>query len=97
MKPQVIELQVENKNMDEMNKMITKTNHYQELIKTMEKEKGMKQILVRDKTKTKREYKNYIISEVHMEQSKLKDRSKELERLKTEITKMKVNIKCCIF
>ena len=25
MKPQVIELQVENKNMDEMNKMITKT------------------------------------------------------------------------
>ena len=55
MKPQVIELQVENKNMDEMNKMITKTNHYQELIKTMEKEKGMKQILVRDETKTKRE------------------------------------------
>ena len=31
-----------------------------------------------------------------MEQSKLKDRSKQHERLKTEITKMKVNMKCCI-
>ena len=30
MKSQVIELQAENKNMNEMNKMATKTNHYQE-------------------------------------------------------------------
>ena len=43
MKSQVIELQAENKNMNEMNTMTTKIN-YPELIKTMEKEKGMKQI-----------------------------------------------------
>ena len=46
MKSQVIELQVENKSMNEMNTMTSKTNHYQELIKTMDKEKDMKQILV---------------------------------------------------
>ena len=40
-KSQVIELQAVNKNMNEMNTMTIKTNHYQELIKTMEKEKGM--------------------------------------------------------
>ena len=55
MKSQVIELQAENKNMNEMNTMTTKTNHYQELIKTMEKEKGIKQILVTDNTAMKME------------------------------------------
>ena len=40
-----------------MNKRATKRNNYQELIKTMEKEKGMKQILVTDNTTMKMENK----------------------------------------
>ena len=55
MKSQIIELQAGNKNMNEiMNTMTTKTNQ-QELIKTMEKEKGIKQILVTDNTAMKME------------------------------------------
>ena len=53
MKSQVIELHAENKNMNEMNTVTAKTNHYQEFIKTMEKEKDMKQILVTDNTAMK--------------------------------------------
>ena len=48
---QVIELEAENENINEMNTiltMATKTNHQQKLVKTMEKEKDMKQILVTD-------------------------------------------------
>ena len=48
---QVIELEAENENINEMNTiltMATKTNHQQKLLKTMEKEKDMKQILVTD-------------------------------------------------
>ena len=33
MKSQIIELQAQNKNMNEINTLVTKTNHYQELIK----------------------------------------------------------------
>ena len=55
MKSQVIELQAENKNMNEMNKMATKTNHYQELLKMVEKGKGMKNILVTNTTSMKPE------------------------------------------
>ena len=58
MKPQIIELQAQNKNMNEINTLVTKTNHYQELIKTMKKEKGIKQILLTDNTAMKMEYKN---------------------------------------
>ena len=88
MKSQVIELQADNKHMNEMNTMTTKTNHYQELIKTMEKEKGMKQILVTDNTAMKIEIQK-LTSEIQRQQSGQKERSKETERLKTEITKMK--------
>ena len=50
-----------------MNAMTTKTNCYQELIKTMKREKGMKQILVTDNTAMKE------ISEVtNKEANKLK-------------------------
>ena len=49
MKSQVIELQTKSKNMNDMNTMTTKANH-QELIETIEKEKGIKQILVADNT-----------------------------------------------
>ena len=52
MKSQVTEHQAENKNMNDMNTMTTKVNH-QELIKTMGKEKGIKQILVTDNTAMK--------------------------------------------
>ena len=48
---QVIELEAENENINEMNTiltMATKTNHQQKLVKTMEKEKDMKQMLVTD-------------------------------------------------
>ena len=48
---QVIELEAENENINEMNTILTvatKTNHQQKLVKTMEKEKDMKQILVTD-------------------------------------------------
>ena len=79
MKSQVIELQADNKNMDEMNTMTTKTNHYQELIKTIEKEKGMKQILVTHKTAMKIEIQK-LTSEIQRQQSEQKERSKETER-----------------
>ena len=52
MKSQVTEHQAENKSMNDMNTMTTKVNH-QELIKTMGKEKGIKQILVTDNTAMK--------------------------------------------
>ena len=68
MKSQVIELHDENKNMNEMNALTAKTNCYQELIKTMEKGKGMKEILVTDNTAMKE------ISDVtKKEAKKLKD------------------------
>ena len=75
MKSQIIELQVENRNMNEtMNTMATKTNQ-QELIKTMEKEKGIKQILVTDNTAMKMEIQNLTL-EIQREQSEQKERNK---------------------
>ena len=75
MKSQIIELQVENRNMNEtMNTMATKTNQ-QELIKTMEKEKGIKQILVTDNTAMKMETQNLTL-EIQREQSEQKKRNK---------------------
>ena len=88
MKSQVIELAAENKNMNEiMDKMTTKANQ-QELIKTMEKEKSIKQILVTDNTAMKMEIQKPTL-EIQREKSEQKERNKEIERLKTEITKMK--------
>ena len=88
MKSQIIELQAGNKNMNEiMNTMTTKTNQ-QELIKTMEKEKGIKQILVTDNTAMKMEIQKLTL-EIQRKKSEQKERNKEIERLKTEITKMK--------
>ena len=87
MKSQVTELEAENKNMNDMNTMTTKVN-YQKLIKTMEKEKSIKQILVTDNTAMKVEIQK-LKSESRREQSEQKERNKEIERLKTEITKMK--------
>ena len=66
-----------------MNTMTTKTNHYQELIKTIEKENGMKQILVTDNTAIKIEIQK-LTSEIQRQQSEQKERSTETERLKTE-------------
>ena len=75
MKSQIIELQVENRNMNEtMNTMATKTNQ-QELIKTMEKEKSIKQILVTDNTAMKMEVQNLTL-EIQREQSEQKERNK---------------------
>ena len=75
MKSQVIELAAENKNMNEiMDTMTTKTNQ-QELIKTMEKEKGIKQILVTDNTAMKMETQNLTL-EIQREQSEQKERNK---------------------
>ena len=75
MKSQIIELQAGNKNMNEiMNTMTTKTNQ-QELIKTMEKEKGIKQILVTDNTAMKMETQNLTL-EIQREQSEQKERNK---------------------
>ena len=75
MKSQILELQVENRNMNEtMNTMATKTNQ-QELIKTMEKEKGIKQILVTDNTAMKMETQNLTL-EIQREQSEQKERNK---------------------
>ena len=45
MKLQVIKLQAETKNMNAINTMATKTNHYQSLSKKMRKEKNAKEIL----------------------------------------------------
>ena len=82
MKSQVIELAAENKNMNEiMDKMTTKTNQ-QELIKTMEKEKSVKEILVTDNTAMKMEIQNPTL-EIQREQSEQIERNKEIERLKT--------------
>ena len=82
MKSQVIELAAENKNMNEiMDTMTTKTNQ-QELIKTMEKEKSIKEILVTDNTAMKMEIQNPTL-EIQREQSEQIERNKEIERLKT--------------
>ena len=82
MKSQVIELAAENKNMNEiMDKMTTKTNQ-QELIKTMEKEKSIKEILVTDNTAMKMEIQNPML-EIQREQSEQTERNKEIEGLKT--------------
>ena len=82
MKSQIIELQAENKNMNEiMNTMTTKTNQ-QELIKTMEKEKSIKEILVTDNTAMKMEIQNPML-EIQREQSEQTERNKEIEGLKT--------------
>ena len=87
MKSQIIELQAENKNMNDMNTITTKVNN-QVLIKTMEKEKGIKQILVTDNTAMKMEIQK-LMSEIQREQSEQKEGNKETERIKTEIRKMK--------
>ena len=55
----------------------------------MEKEKDMKQILVTDNTAMKMEIQR-LTSEIQREHSGQKERSKETEILKTEITKMKI-------
>ena len=82
MKSKIIELQPENKNMNKiMNTMTTKTNQ-QELIKTMEKEKSIKEILVTDNTAMKMEIQNPTL-EIQREQSEQIERNKEIERLKT--------------
>ena len=82
MKSKIIELQAENKNMNEiMNIMTTKTNQ-QELIKTMEKEKSIKELLVTDNTAMKMEIQNPTL-EIQREQSEQIERNKEIERLKT--------------
>ena len=82
MKSKIIELQPENKNMNKiMNTMTTKTNQ-QELIKTMEKEKSIKEILVTDNTAMKMEIQNPML-EIQREQSEQTERNKEIEGLKT--------------
>ena len=70
-KSQIIELQAENKSMNEMNTMTTKTNH-RELIKTMEKEKSTKQILVTDDTAVKMEIQKLKLK-IQREQSEQKE------------------------
>ena len=57
-----------------MDKMTTKTNQ-QELIKTMEKEKGIKQILVTDNTAMKMEIQNLTL-EIQRKQREQKERNK---------------------
>ena len=57
-----------------MNAMTTKVNH-QELIKTMEKENGIKQILVTDNTAMKMEIQK-LTSEIQRKQSEQKERKK---------------------
>ena len=82
MKSKIMELQPENKNMNKiMNTMTTKTNQ-QELIKTMEKEKSIKEILVTDNTAMKMEIQNPML-EIQREQSEQTERNKEIEGLKT--------------
>ena len=73
-KSQVTELEAENKNMNDMNAMTAKVNH-QELIKTMEKENGIKQILVTDNTAMKMEIQK-LTSEIQRKQSEQKERKK---------------------
>ena len=86
MKSQVINLQTKNKNMNGTNTVATKTEHYQELIKKIKKEKDMKQILVTDTEMSMKIQK--IASEIQWSQREQKKRSKEIERLKTEIILM---------
>ena len=54
----------------------------------MGKEKGIKQLLVTDDAAMKMEIQN-LTFQIQREQSEQKERSKEIERLKTEITRMK--------
>ena len=86
MKSQVINLQAKNKNMNRTNTIVTKAKHYQELIKKIKKEKDMKQILVTDTEMSMKIQK--IASEIRWSQREQKKRSKEIERLKTEIILM---------
>ena len=86
MKSQVINLQAKNKNMNGTNTIATKAKHYQELIKKIKKEKDMKQILVTDTEMSMKIQK--IASEIQWSQREQKKRSKEIERLKTEIILM---------
>ena len=81
MNSQVMKLQAENRKTKQK-------NHYQELIKTMEKEKGTKQILVTDKTVMKKDTQK-LTSEIQREEKKKREWRKEIERLGTEITNMK--------
>ena len=78
MNSQVMKLQAENRKTKQK-------NHYQELIKTMEKEKGTKQILVTDKTVMKKDTQK-LTSEIQREESGKREWRKEIE---TEITNMK--------
>ena len=71
MKSQVTELEAEIKNMNDMNTMTTKVNH-QKLIKTMEKENGIKQMLVADNTAIKMEIQK-LTSEIQREQNEQKE------------------------
>ena len=81
MNSQVMKLQAENRKTKQK-------NHYQELIKTMEKEKGTKQILVTNKTVMKKDTQK-LTSEIQREESEKREWRKEIERLGTEITNMK--------
>ena len=71
MKSKVTELEAEIKNMNDMNTMTTKVNH-QKLIKTMEKENGIKQMLVADNTAIKMEIQK-LTSEIQREQNEQKE------------------------
>ena len=65
MNSQVMKLQAENRKTKQK-------NHYQELIKTMEKEKGTKQILVTDKTVMKKDTQK-LTSEIQREESEKRE------------------------
>ena len=82
MKSKIIELQAENKNMNEIMNIMTTKRNQQELIKTMEKEKSIKEILVTDNTAMKMEIQNPML-EIQREQSEQTERNKEIEGLKT--------------
>ena len=62
-----------------MNKMATKTNHYQELLKMVEKGKGMKNILVTNTTSMKPE-----IQKLQKFRRKRANKKKEAQKLKDE-------------
>ena len=65
MNSQVMKLQAENRKTKQK-------NHYQELIKTMEKEKGTKLILVTDKTVMKKDTQK-LTSEIQREESEKRE------------------------
>ena len=65
MNSQVMKLQAENRKTKQK-------NHQQELIKTMEKEKGTKQILVTDKTVMKKDTQK-LTSEIQREESEKRE------------------------